>query len=67
MKQSASSGFAEMARHEPTVSNKPKKVTYEGKSTFIKLCFGCWLCTPHYMDGGNAVCLICGHKSKDEG
>jgi hypothetical protein len=60
--QSVASGFAVSARAGEVTNDKPK-VIYEGKSTFTVLCFGCWLSTPHYMNGDKSVCISCGHKS----
>lgn len=61
-RQSAASAFTVSARAGGVPVDTPK-VTYEGKSTFTALCFGCWLQTPHYMDGDESVCISCGHKS----
>jgi hypothetical protein len=61
-KQTAASAFTVCARASDVTVESPK-VTYEGKSTFAVLCFGCWLPTPHYMDGAESVCISCGHKS----
>lgn len=58
----SASQFAAAARMAALSTDKPK-VTYDGKSTFTTLCFGCWLPTPHYMDGDASVCISCGHKS----
>jgi rRNA maturation endonuclease Nob1 len=56
------SSFITTARAS-TVNEEKPKVTYEGKSTFTMLCFGCWTPTPHYMDRDASVCILCGHKS----
>jgi hypothetical protein len=61
----SASRFVAIARASDVVSEKSPQVTYEGKSTFTKLCCGCWMPTPHYMDGDASVCILCGHKSND--
>jgi rRNA maturation endonuclease Nob1 len=45
------------------VTDRPPKITFEGQSTFIKLCTVCNAHMPHVRRDDFSECVICGTRT----
>jgi uncharacterized Zn finger protein (UPF0148 family) len=57
--------FVLMAKAKPRVTDQQPKVTYQGQTTFTKMCEACGFQTPHAHIDGKWQCVIC-DPSEDE-
>jgi hypothetical protein len=53
-----SSQFSTMAR-DSRVTEKAPRITYEGQTTFTKLCTACGFHTPHVLIPNGSRCILC--------
>lgn len=63
---SAARDFLLMANADPRVTDRQPRVTYEGQTTFTKLCVRCGFHTPHILIAGGSQCVICPPPVEDK-